>query len=289
MTIKLPKLIQPFEIDEERYAKLDILACRAHNIDAAQYPEMAGAINRFLVLDPEDKDYKELASQLMNADRFKILPEEVVDFIKAAYEYYMAKGDALAANDLGVLYYGGRVGGKPDYVNARKYYEVADRLGYTLASENLGYIFYYGFGTEIDYAKAYMYFTKAALTGRYEATYKLGDMFRNGYYVEKNDKMTAFFYRRALDLVWDDEMSSMKYAGCVYQRMGDLFYEGIGVKKDDAEAFYYYQHAEGYYYKQIAEGDNYHIDQVKVVIERQKKLRRRLQKKLPCVNAEGSV
>lgn len=280
MTIKMPKTIKPLEIDE-RYAELDLLACRAHSIDTEKYPEMSAVINRFLVLDDDNQDYKELAGQLMNADQSRIMPEEVVDFIKATYEYYMDKGDALAANDLGVLYYGGRVGGKPDYVNARKYYEVADGLGYTLASENLAYIFYYGFGTEVDYEKAYLYFSKAALTGRYEATYKLGDMFRNGYYVEKNDKMTAYLYRRALELVWKDEMSNEKFAGCVYQRVGDLYYEGISVEKNDAEAFRYYQLAECYYYKQIVEGDNYHIGQVGVVIEKQKKLRKRLQKTLP--------
>ena len=280
MTIKTVKPIEPLEIDE-RYAELDLLACRAHSIDAEQFPEMADLINRFLVLDGDDRDYKELAGRLLNADLSKIMPEEVVDFIRATYEYYMDRGDALAANDLGVLYYGGRVGGKPDYVNARKYYEVADRLGYPLASENLAYIFYYGFGTDVDYAKAYMYFSKAALTGRYEATYKLGDMFRYGFYVEKNDKMTSYLYRRALDLVWKDDMCEQKYAGCVYQRVADLFYEGIGVEKNDAEAFRYYQLAEGYYYKQIAEGDKYHVDQVNVVVEKQKKLRKKLQKTLP--------
>lgn len=266
---------------DKRFAKLDYLACRAQYIDEEQYPEMSGFINRFLVLDSNDQDYKVLAGDLMNADQGKVMPEEVVDFIRATYEYYMDKGDALATNDLGVLYYGGRVGGKPDYVNARKYYEVADRLGYTLASENLAYIFYYGFGTEVNYEKAYLYFSKAALWGRYEASYKIGDMFRNGYYVEKNDKMTAFFYRRALDLVWKDDMGLQKNVGCVYQRVGDLFYEGIGVEQNDAEAFRYYQLAEGYYYKQIEEGDRYHFDQVKVVIEKQKKLRKRLQKRLP--------
>ena len=272
--------IKPVEIDE-RMAELDLLACRAHSINEEQYPEMSNIINRFLVLDPEDQDYKELADRLMNADTSKCMPEEVVDFVRRAYEYAIEDGDGLAANNLGALYYGGRVGGAPNYEKAREYYEVADRLGYTLASENLAYIFYYGFGIEVDYEKAYLYFSKAALTGRYEATYKLGDMFRNGFYVEKNDKMTAFFYRKAMDLVWHDEASTNKYLGCVYQRVGDLFFEGIGVEQNDEEAFRYYQLAEGYYYKQIEEGDKYHADQIPVVIEKQKKLRKKLQKNLP--------
>ena len=272
--------IKPVVIDE-RFAELDLLACRAHSIDENQYPEMSDIINHFLILDPEDQDYKDLADRLMNADASKRIPEEVVDFIKASYEYYIEKGDALAANNLGALYYSGRISGDPEYEEAREYYEVADRLGYTLASENLGYIFYYGFGTDIDYTKAYLYFSKAALTGRYEATYKIGDMFRNGFYVEKSEKMTAFFYRRALELVWKDETSYHKYLGCVYQRIGDLFYEGIGVEQNNEEAFRYYQLAEGYYYKQIEEGDKYHKDQIQVVIEKQKKLRKRLQKTIP--------
>ena len=72
-----------------------------------------------------------------------------------------------------------------------------------------------------------------------------------------------------------------KYLGCVYQRVADLFYEGIGTAQDDAEAFRYYQLAEECYYTQIADGDKYHADQIPVVIERQKKLRKRIQKKLP--------
>ena len=272
--------IKPVVIDE-RMAELDLLACRAHSIDEKQYPEMADLINHFLVLDPDDQNYRDLADRLMNADSSKCMPDEVADFVKAAYECDIEKEDALAANNLGALYYGGRIGGEPDYEKAIEYYEIADRLGYSLASENLAYIFYYGFETEVDYEKAYLYFSKAALLGRYEATYKLGDMFRNGLYVEKNEKMTSFFYRKALDLVWQDNVSDNKFLGCVYQRMGDLFYEGIGVAQDDEEAFRYYQLAEGCYYKQISEGDKYHVDQIPVVIERQKKLRKRLQKKLP--------
>lgn len=162
----------------------------------------------------------------------------------------------MAANNLGALYYGGRIGGESDYEKATEYYEIADRLGYSLASENLAYIYYYGFGTEVDYEKAYLYFSKAALCGRYEATYKLGDMFRNGFYVEKSEKMTSYFYRRAMELVWQDNVSNNKYLGCVYQRVVDLFYEGIGTAQDDAEAFHYYQLAEECYIRRLLMATN---------------------------------
>ena len=56
--------------------KLRVLVCKAHNIDAEEYPEMMDLINRFLVLDPEEQDYSELANNLMDADVSKRMPNE---------------------------------------------------------------------------------------------------------------------------------------------------------------------------------------------------------------------
>ncbi len=262
--------------------KLEKLVCKARNIDAEEYPQMSELINRFLGLDPDCSDYRKLADDLMNADPSRQMPKEVIKLIITIYENEIEAGDdAMAANNLGALYYGGRIGGEPDYKNARKYYEISARLGYPLAAENLAYIFYYGFGTEVDYEKAYLYFSKAALYGRHEAMYKLGDMFRYGYYVEKDDKMTAFCYRRSAEFVKSDSMSSIKCHGSIYHRLGDIHYEGIGVEKDLRQALFFYQLAETKYYDQIEDGDKYHVGQVAIVIDKQKKIRRQLQKTLP--------
>ncbi len=132
--------------------KLEKLVYKAHNIDAEEFPEMSDMINRFLVLDPDDRDYRELADCLMNADSSKCIPKEVVKLIITIYENEIEAGeDAMAANNLGALYYGGRISGRPDYKSARKYYEISAKLGYPLAAENLAYIFYYGFDTAVDY------------------------------------------------------------------------------------------------------------------------------------------
>ncbi len=266
----------------ERETELDLLACKAHGIDEKDYPEMANIINQFLVLDAKNQDYVELANRLMGADSTKRMPKDVVELVVRTYEYAIEEDeDELAANNLACLYYSGRIDGEPDYNNARKYYEIASRFGYVLASENLAYIYYYGFGTDIDYSQAYKYFSKAALRGRYEAMYKVGDMFRYGYYVEKDDKMTANCYFRAMDLIQNDHMTAEKCYGGLYHRLADLFYDGIGVEKDLKEAMHYYQLAEIGYYQQIEEGDRYHYDQIQTVIAQQKKIRRKLQKALP--------
>lgn len=272
--------IEPVIITE-REAELDMLACMAHGIDETKYPEMSDIINHFLVLETFNQDYLNLADELIEADKGKIMPKEIVKLVIRIYEYEVEEKNALAANNLACLYYSGRIDGKEDYKNARKYYEIADKLGYSLATENLAYIFFYGFETEIDYAMAYKYFSKAALCGRYEAMYKLGDMFRYGYFVEKDENMAAKCYFESQELIKQDSMAFIKCYGGLYHRIADCYCEGIGVQKDLKTALHYYQLAETGYYEQIEAGDKYHMNQIKVVVECQKKIRKRLQKALP--------
>ncbi len=69
---------------------------------------------------------------------------------------------------------------------ALKYYEMAAAMDYDDAYECLGYIWYYGRTGERDYKKAFEYFTKMMEKGNLVATYKVADMYRNGYYVDKD-------------------------------------------------------------------------------------------------------
>lgn len=69
---------------------------------------------------------------------------------------------------------------------ALKYYEMAAAMDYDCAYEGLGYIWYYGRTGERDYKKAFEYFSKIADTGNVVAKYKIADMYKNGYYVEKS-------------------------------------------------------------------------------------------------------
>lgn len=69
---------------------------------------------------------------------------------------------------------------------ALKYYEMAATYDYDEAFECLGYIWYYGRTGERDFKKAYEYFSKMMEKGNLEATYKVADMYKNGYFVEKN-------------------------------------------------------------------------------------------------------
>ena len=85
--------------------------------------------------------------------------------------------------NLGGYYYGIK-----HFDLALKYYEMAAAFDYDPAYECLGYIWYYGRTGERDFEKAFEYFSKLMKKGDPVATYKVADMYRNGYYVEKDQK-----------------------------------------------------------------------------------------------------
>ena len=69
---------------------------------------------------------------------------------------------------------------------ALKYYEMAATYDYDPAYECLGYIWYYGRTGERDFAKAFEYFSRLMEKGNITAAYKVADMYRNGYYVDRD-------------------------------------------------------------------------------------------------------
>ena len=89
--------------------------------------------------------------------------------------------DADYMVELGGLYYESR-----QFDLALKYYELAAEYNNLYAISNLGYIWYYGRTGEKNYEKAFYYFNKAREMGDMIAAYKVADMYKNGYYVEKD-------------------------------------------------------------------------------------------------------
>lgn len=83
--------------------------------------------------------------------------------------------------DLGGYYYGKKI-----FDLAEKYYLLADEYDYEEAAACLGYIYYYGRTGSPDYKKAFECFSKSAKLGNIQSYYKVADMYKNGYYVEKD-------------------------------------------------------------------------------------------------------
>ena len=85
-----------------------------------------------------------------------------------------------------MMYLGGYYYELKNFDLALKYYEMAATYDYDEAYECLGYIWYYGRTGERDYKKAFECFSKMKDKGNLVATYKVADMYKNGYYVEKD-------------------------------------------------------------------------------------------------------
>lgn len=83
--------------------------------------------------------------------------------------------------ELGGWYYG-----QKQFDLAEEYYLMAAKLDYNNAYECLGYIYYYGRVGQPDYEKAFHYYKFASDQGNLVAAYKLADMYKNGYYVQKD-------------------------------------------------------------------------------------------------------
>ncbi|MCD8054197.1 MAG: sel1 repeat family protein [Lachnospiraceae bacterium] len=123
------------------------------------------------------------ATEIIESTRYYYTPtEEQLFMYTEALEFLISEThDTRAMMEFGGYYYEQRL-----FDLALKYYEMASSYGDDNADECLGYVLYYGRTGEQDYKKAFEYFSKAMERGNLVATYKIADMYKNGYYVEKD-------------------------------------------------------------------------------------------------------
>jgi len=102
---------------------------------------------------------------------------------------------------LGSIYYERR-----DFDLAQKYYEMAAGYDYEPAHACLGYVYYYGRTGEPDYEKAFAHYKRSADLGNLQSAYKVADMYKNGYYVAKDEDK----YAQIIEGLWP-KIKSAKY------------------------------------------------------------------------------
>lgn len=137
-------------------------------------------------------------------------------------------------NNLGAFYYD-----QQEFDLALKYYNMAADAGDMWAISNLGYIWYYGRTGSRDYKKAFYYFDRARRMGDPVAAYKVADMYKNGYYVEKD-------YEKYKSII-EDLYLKVKDTQDFYDPLPEIFTRlaGIRVKEGSApEALRLYERAE---------------------------------------------
>ena len=123
--------------------------------------------------------------------------EEFFLYTEAAQFLIRETGEAFYMRTLGSNYYQ-----RKEYDLALKYYGMAAELGDEYAMSGLGYIWYYGRTGKVDYEKAFKYFSQ--IKNDINAQYKIADMYKNGYYVEKDEKK----YQEIIEQLYKDHYHS---------------------------------------------------------------------------------
>lgn len=122
--------------------------------------------------------------------------------------------------NLGGVYYEMR-----NFDLALKYYEMAAGYDYDPAYECLGYIWYYGRTGTTDYKKAFEYFSKLMKKGNLVASYKVADMYKNGYYVQKNYNE----YKNIINKLYPKALKCNN----VFDPVPEIFTRLANIKKDE--------------------------------------------------------
>lgn len=109
------------------------------------------------------------------------------------------EGDVNAQLTLGYMYLYGEEGVEIDYDKAFRYYSMAAAQKDNVAVNNLGSLYYSGIGTEKDLLKAATLFDEAAKLGNVEAAVNLAFIYLSGSNVGKNSRAAMELFKQAAD------------------------------------------------------------------------------------------
>ncbi|MBQ9084555.1 MAG: sel1 repeat family protein [Clostridia bacterium] len=229
--------------------------------DSGEYIDRAISIGEHFIEDRErpllDRRYpddikRRLLVQMDNDDLMAMADEETVILYRRFAEELAPSGDRFALRAVAYGCYGGNRAFDCDWERSRDclirlFEDGEDDEKREFYANTLGYIYYYGRceGGVPDYENAYKYFSYAALSGVYEAKYKLADMYRNGYGVVKSRALAGSLirelYRENLKYIYDGVFES-KLAD-IALRMGNisLDWEDEEDKSYEAALYYYTQ------------------------------------------------
>ena len=107
-------------------------------------------------------------------------------------------GDAIAQNNVGLLYLSGQVVAK-DNAQAVKWFEKSAQQGIPEAQYNLGLRYFSGQGVEQDYHQAFYWFEKAADANIAKAQMMLGVMYIKGHGVPKDYSIARQWLKKSCE------------------------------------------------------------------------------------------
>jgi TPR repeat protein len=148
-----------------------------------------------------------------------------------AFDYWQKRavdlGDAVAMNNIGVLYAGGQ-GVSQDYQEAMKWYRKAVDLGDTVAMSNIGFLYANGLGVSQDYQETMKWYRKAVDLGDASAMKYIGALYANGQGVSQDYQEAMKWFRKAADL---GEAEAMHIIGEMYDNGIDIIDNPLAAQK----------------------------------------------------------
>ena len=113
---------------------------------------------------------------------------------------------------------------------ALQWFLKAAENGDSAANYYVGYMYYYGMGTEINKPEAYKWYLKATYKGSADAMEAIAMQYHSGQGVTQDFEKAMYWYKKALE----------KGNTSPYNNIGALYYNGNGVSKDYAVALSWY-------------------------------------------------
>ncbi len=131
---------------------------------------------------------------------------------------------------MGKLYLNGELTRK-NFKKARKYFEIGDRKGNSEAQRLLGHMHEQGIGGDPNVRIAALFYEKAAQQGDIEAQYALGEILLQDHReLDQNQPLAKHWFQEAANQGHEPAK----------KRLGDIYANGWGVKKDEAMAGHWY-------------------------------------------------
>ena len=205
-------------------------------------------------IDSDGTDYADVIkwyiADTYDEDDIDKQPEVTQELFKTCLDYCCdVMKEPKAIQKRGYCYYCGTKVYPNDWEKARDtFLEYYTMTGDGSAANTLGYIYYYGRCNDgiPEYDLAFKYFAIGHVNHYFESTYKLADMFANGYGVVKDPAVAEQLYRDVytenLELLASGEYNC-KFADAAL-RMGNCYLNGLGVIPEPKLAYTYYLQAD---------------------------------------------
>lgn len=168
---------------------------------------------------------------------YSVLGKIYFSFLKQLVDAGSDEDNTYRLINLGLAYEGG-IGGYLDGNEAIRCYQRVAKTGHSIGNEHLGMIYLFGHCVPVDYEKAFHYFTIDNDHQSVGTDYYIGEMYRQGLYIKKDEEVACRYYEKK---VYDDDISSSDrikdetYWRACY-RLGMAKHYGWGTEKNLEEA-----------------------------------------------------